>query len=60
MFYEKIPDTTMLTVYNQGKADTTMLTVYNQGKADTTMLTVYNQGKDLDWQLHISIAKGYG
>ena len=47
MFYEKIPDTTMLTVYNQGKAD-------------TTMLTVYNQGKDLDWQLHISIAKGYG
>ena len=34
-----------------------MLIVYNQGKADTSMLTVYNQGKDLDWQLHISLAK---
>ena len=24
------------------------------------MLIVYNQGKGLDWELHISLAKGYG
>ena len=34
--------------------------VFYEKISDTVMLTVYNQDKDLDWQLHISVAKGYG
>ena len=34
--------------------------VFYEKISDTVMLTVYNQDKDLDWQLNISVAKGYG
>ena len=34
--------------------------VFYEKISDTVMLTVYNQDKVLDWQLNISVAKGYG